>query len=107
MDDLDRVLAGEPAIEPSAGFTANVMRAVVLAEPAPSTPFPWRRVVLGSAACGVLAWIGSVPVGSIDSDTWALVAQDLAPAAPALGWTTLVLALVLGYLQLQKARASD
>jgi hypothetical protein len=60
-DDLDRILSSEDLLEPSSGFTMELMAAVrrQAAEPSPLR-FPWFRFVTGMAACGVMAAAGSV-----------------------------------------------
>ena len=53
-EDLERILAGPPEIEPSADFAASVMRAVHAAAQAPRPiPFPWKWAIPGMA--GALA----------------------------------------------------
>lgn len=50
-DDIERLLASEPAITPSPQFLAAVMRAVEQEAAAPSPlPFPWRRALPGVIA---------------------------------------------------------
>ena len=52
-DELDHILAEEPAILPSSEFTASVM-AAIRREAAASAPlaFPWRRALPGLVASG-------------------------------------------------------
>jgi hypothetical protein len=53
-DDLDRILAEEPAILPSPEFTASVMAAVRREGSAPvPIAFPWRRVLPGLVVSGL------------------------------------------------------
>lgn len=48
MDDLDRILSGEPLLEPSPGFSGRVMAAVRREAAAPRpVPFPWVRFAAG------------------------------------------------------------
>lgn len=55
-DDMDDILGTEPAIIVSDRFTADVMRAVrEEAVAPPPIPFPWRRLVFGTAAAGLVA----------------------------------------------------
>ncbi len=48
LDDLDRILLGEPVVSPSSDFASRVMRAVrrSCVQFAP-LPFPWQRFVAG------------------------------------------------------------
>ena len=66
-DDLDRILASEPGIEPSADFAPSVMRAVraVAAEPA-ALAFPWRRALPGLcvAAAAIAFTVIVLPMGA-------------------------------------------
>ena len=108
MDELDRILSAEPHLEPSSGFQEDVMRGVSLAATAPSPlPFPWGRVVAGSAACGMIAWAGAFLTTPAEIEAWAIVGDALAPALPALGYAALALCVVLGGLRLQRGAAAD
>lgn len=53
-DELDHILAEEPAILPSSEFTASVM-AAICRKASTSAPlaFPWRRALPGLVASGV------------------------------------------------------
>jgi len=53
-DELDHILAEEPAILPSSEFTASVM-AAIRREASASAPlaFPWRRALPGLVASGI------------------------------------------------------
>lgn len=51
MDELDRILAADDPLVPSAGFTARVMAAVDAQASEPPLPFPWARFLLGVGAC--------------------------------------------------------
>jgi hypothetical protein len=57
-DDLDRILAKEPEIVPSAGFARSVMDAVQSEAAAPpALAFPWKRALPGIAGAAVaLGW---------------------------------------------------
>ncbi len=106
MDELDRILSGDPHIEPSSGFSDDVMRAVSLsAEASSPLPFPWVRVVTGSATCGVLGWAGAFLVTPAEADAWAIVAEALAPALPGLGYAALAMGVVLCGLRVQRRSA--
>ena len=50
-DDLDRLLAGDDMVIPSARFAADVMAAVERAANEPPLPFPWGRFAIGVAGC--------------------------------------------------------
>ena len=53
-DELDNILAGEPAILPSSEFTASVMAAIRREASAPAPlAFPWRRALPGLVASGL------------------------------------------------------
>ena len=106
MDEFDRILSAEPRLEPSAGFTAEVMRSVTLASTAtPPPPFPWIQVLLGSAASGALALTGVLLSVDVDSGVWLQLAKELEPVLPYLGYTALTLTIVLGALRLQRELA--
>ena len=64
-DELDRILAKEQEIVPSAGFVGSVMAAVEReAEAPPAIPFPWRRAVPGMAVGALaLGWAVVVAAG--------------------------------------------
>jgi len=54
MDPIDRELLADDGAQPSPRFTARVMSAVRReAATPPPLPFPWRRLVLGLAACAL------------------------------------------------------
>lgn len=65
MDETDRILSEDEAIQPSLGFSARVMRAVRdEAEQTKPLAFPWRRLLPGLCVCAVLilaAAVGWVP----------------------------------------------
>jgi hypothetical protein len=59
MDELDRILASDEAIQPSSGFAREVMDAVRSeADEPPPLPFPWLRLAAGLAVCAALAGLG-------------------------------------------------
>ena len=65
MDDLDRILSSEPAIEPSPAFAARVLDSVRRESRAPSPiPFPWARL-LPALVC--LAIAGAVLIAQAAS----------------------------------------
>jgi hypothetical protein len=72
-EELDRVLAGEEAIEPSSGFVGAVMDAVTsAAHTPPPLAFPWRRAwPLAVVSCALLVWL-----------VWAAAGADPAIAEP-------------------------
>lgn len=108
MDEIDRILSSEPDIEPSERLTDNVMRAVSLENSVPPlTPFPWKRLVLGSAACVLLAWLGTQPMATVDRHAWEIVETALAPARPLLEYLAVTLCLILGGLRLQRSFTAD
>jgi hypothetical protein len=105
VDDLDRILMSEERLEPSSGFAAAALRAVrdAAAEP-PPLPFPWWRLAIGLAACGILtasatalALRSSLSLPSLPS----LPAPfpQLAVVAPELGYATITILLSLGTLR--------
>lgn len=58
MSDIDRILSGDPVIEPSANFATRVMGQV--RQEATATPpieFPWRRFLPGAIACAAILLI--------------------------------------------------
>jgi hypothetical protein len=103
-EELERALA-EDSLEPSSGFTASVMDAVRLAaaEP-PPLPFPWGRLALGIAACGLLASAGTnlLAEGNLVSVTAADALAPLAAAAPQVGYAALGVALSLALSRLPR-----
>ena len=82
MDELDRILASDDSLTPSAGFTARVMTAVQSAAvEEPPLPFPWGRFAFGIAACVAAAASSAWFLASVDA---AVVGKELArvPGAP-------------------------
>jgi hypothetical protein len=76
MDDLDRILAADDPLVPSAGFANRVMTAVrTAAAEEPPLPFPWGRFALGVAACVAAAASGAWFLGSVDAGA---VGEELA-----------------------------
>ena len=57
-DELDRILSSTDDLEPSSGFTRNVMDAIRReASAPPPIPFPWKRALPGLVLC-VLSLVG-------------------------------------------------
>jgi len=57
-DELDRILSRTDDLEPSSGFTRNVMDAIRReASAPPPIPFPWKRALPGLVLC-VLSLVG-------------------------------------------------
>ena len=91
MNDLDRVIASEPTIEPASGFVSAVMSAVreAAAEP-PPLPFPWKRLVLGGSMCtalivwGVLLLLRAPTPPATELAAWQPAVQAVAYAASGL-----------------------
>jgi hypothetical protein len=103
QDDIERMLASEDPIEPTAGFTAGVMEAVRReAETPVPIAFPWRRAVPGM----VLAVVGTCVLGVLAVTTQAPAAA--APTGPVaalevpphllLAGAALVVACLVAYL---------
>ena len=100
MDELDRILSSEEAIEPSSGLANAVMRAVrEQAAAPPPIRFPWARLALGAGTAllfivgvAVALLAGVVPVPAEPWDASALLDD---PTVVSLGWA--VLALTLSY----------
>jgi hypothetical protein len=84
VSDLDRILADDPVIEPSANFAARVMARVrEEATAPPPIEFPWRRFLPGAitGAAAVLIVFGLI-VANFDAAE--LAAQSAASPGPAL-----------------------
>ena len=87
-DDLDRILASEDLLEPSAGFANSVMEAVHLGvdEP-PASRFPWKRFAGGISGClAIAAACATVP----------------ARIAPEVGYATAFLLIALALTSLPR-----
>ncbi len=103
MADIDHILSGEPTIEPSNGFTLEVMRAVTAAQAAPPPlAFPWLRLVIGVVACALIGGMGALDTRPPDVATWLPVWEQLAVAASPLGYAAAVLCVVYCSLQLHR-----
>ncbi len=111
-EDLDRILASEEALAPSAGFAASIMeRAREAASAPPPLPFPWRRFVLGLlvtvALSGALGWavarlegieaMRTAVGGALAAFADPRLARPLAGAAAAIVGTYLLVRLTLGF----------
>jgi len=83
MSDLDRILSGDPVIEPSAGFAARVMGQVRQEATAPPPiEFPWRRFLPGAITCAaILLIVLGLTVANFDPT--AVPLEPEAPLAPA------------------------
>ena len=77
MDDLDRLLASDDAMVPSARFTADVMERIA-SEPTEPVVFPWGRFAAGVLAC--MAW-AACGVWILESGGRLLLADPLATLA--------------------------
>ena len=119
LDDLDRVLAAEDKILPSAGFSASLME-VVRREAAtpPAIPFPWKAALPGIGAvltvlvCILLAF-GYFVRTSAREPNLALMPVPLLQALQTpihfgLGWValSLLLSLVAVVLSMRLTAAS-
>ena len=87
-DDLDRILASENLLEPSAGFAHSVMEAVHhgVNEP-PAKRFPWKRFAGGMSGCLVIAAAGAAIPARI---------------APEVGYATAFLLITLALTSLPR-----
>jgi hypothetical protein len=107
-DDLDRILSSEDAIEPSAAFTATVMRAFHehAMEP-PPLPFPWPRFAAGVAACAAMAGAGTALLLRAQPALTGAVAAvaPLAAIAPELGAAALAVAFAYATSRLPRLLA--
>jgi hypothetical protein len=103
MTDIDHILSDEPAIEPSRGFALDVMRAVAVAQTAPSAlPIPWLRLAAGAVGCGILGGLGTLVAGAPDMATWFPI-RELSTAATPLGYAVVIPCVVYGSLGLHRA----
>jgi len=123
-DELDRILSRHDDLEPSSGFTRNVMDAVRQEAMTPaSIPFPWKRVLPGlilcvlalSALC-VAAFVrpGAQPLREVSGPSiwtamwtgvWTALTDlgGLLRAANAGGWGWIMLALLLTFASITLA----
>lgn len=80
MDDLERVLSGEPRIEPSPGFTDRVMGKVRREAWAPKPiPFPWTRFAIGMGSAWALV-LGALVFGVVQGPS------TLPSSEPVIDW---------------------
>lgn len=116
-DELDRIMSEEHTIVPSSGFTASVMSAV-LRESFAAAPiaFPWRRVLPGLIASGVVlaVLIQRIFVQPGISaarfyPAWLPAIVDIIEAAKRFGvqWVTLALFLVYVSMRLSTRLARE
>jgi hypothetical protein len=90
MDSIDDILSEAPSAEPSPGFSARVMSAVRReARTQPPIAFPWARLALGLAACGMWLALGYVALRGGDPER----VRALARSEPLLAGVGLALAL--------------
>lgn len=96
-DTIERELLGGVAAEPSPFFAVRVMAAVRReAATPPPLAFPWRRLVLGLAACALWLVLGYRAVAGGDAAEVRAFAQR---------WELLLgLGFLLGLLSLRPAR---
>ena len=98
QDDIERMLASEDLIEPSAGFTATVMEAVRReAETPVPIAFPWRRVVPGIVVSAVAICALAVLAFTVPAPAAPGSALEV-PAHLLLAGTALVSACLVAYL---------
>ena len=104
MDEIDRILVSEEALEPSSGFAASVMRAVrdTASELAP-LPFPWWRFAIGVIACGLAAASGAALVRQLEASMLDLTAGEMETIGVALSGAAAVLLASLGALAIRRA----
>jgi hypothetical protein len=103
MDDLDRILSSEDALEPSSGFTAAVMDAVRdAAEEPPPLTFPWLRFVIGVIACGVWAASGAALLASVNVPAVREWLSDLAVTGPEFWQAAAIVLATVVFLQLPR-----
>ena len=102
-DDIERLLADEDEITPSAGFMASVMEAVEReATSPPPLEFPWLRALPGflamTAALAAATWHG---IGSLSDpaqlEAFAAQVRQITVFAASIGlqWTLLAVAITL------------
>lgn len=100
-EEIDRILASEALLEPSAGFASAVLEGVRQQAADPPLPFPWGRFLGGVAACTIAAASGTVLLvrhTAVILDAFG----PLAGAAPELGWAALGLVVAFGATRLPK-----
>jgi hypothetical protein len=107
-DELDRILAGEEALEPSSGFVSSVMETVrrEVEEP-PPLPFPWARFAAGLLACTAAAAAATLLAPRFEPALAAIVAPmaPLLALGPELGYAALALLVGLGTARLPRLLA--
>jgi len=102
LDDLDRILSSDDALEPSSGFASNVMEAVRREGAESATPaFPWARLAIGLAASGGMAAAATVLVLRSQA-TLAAAYAPLAAVAPELGYAAAALLVSLAFISLPR-----
>lgn len=106
MDDIDRILASDGAVAPSARFAADVMDtiAVVAAEP-PPLPFPWGRFAAGVLACTACAASGVWLIDGVGPSVLSDVLTPLAHVKNELESASAAIVISLVALRVQKVRS--
>jgi len=102
--DIERALRGEPELTPSIDFAARVMRGVWReAETRQAIPFPWKRLLLGLAACAALTsaggsvlWLRGEALPPVMDSQAIAAAAERSGLLPALTWVPTVLAISYG-----------
>jgi hypothetical protein len=99
IDEIERILRAREQVEPSPGFSRQVMESVRReAATPPVIPFPWRRFAPGVAISVALTAAGAAALGRSAGEVGlglpALAASDpaLLAAATTLGWVSAALA---------------
>jgi len=117
-DDLDRSLSRQEEILPSSGFVASVMEAVQREAAAPAPiQFPWKRVLPGLLAAGlvlvsvVVASVQLLMHGAADQPLpaqWLSAFASLMATSKSLGanWMALALLVSLASVKLSMRLAS-
>jgi hypothetical protein len=93
-EQIDRLLANEPPIEPSRGFTDSVMRAVYSqADQNSSIPFPWRRLGIALGVCLLVVVVGVMTALRTVKPSFAWIGPEMSETlAVALSWLSVTLA---------------
>ena len=102
-DELDRILASEERIEPSAMFAAKVMQALRReASVPPPLPFPWKRAVPGFAVGAALTVLLAIEYPPPVTTAWMDAAVRFG-----LGWLALALLLPVAAWGIARRLTSD
>jgi hypothetical protein len=108
-DELDHILAGDPAIHPSSEFTASVMAAIRREASAPAPlAFPWRSALPGLVASGLLlavllqqAFLQPGITSARFSPPWLPVFVQVLETAKRLGVHWILFAILLSFASMQ------